>query len=322
MKNSTASGIILYAKRPGMTSFSSLGLIKKALQTGKVGHTGTLDSFAEGLLVVLVGKLTKLVPHITSADKTYQAVISFGKETDTLELSGEVIKTAPIPSKKQILEILSQFIGNIQQIPPLYSALHIDGKRASDIARSGKEVEMPSRPVTINSLEMLDYSEEDGIGLFQICCSKGTYIRSLARDIAKAAGSCAYLVALRRIKVGSFSLDDAVFESSLGDFNIDSRGCTEQKGEPYTEKNLQLVRDNLQPLTPQIAAVCGLKACTLISKYSSDFFIGKPLRKKWFDSFLTEGENAVFTEDGYFAGIVKYSEQRLKYGFVIKPGDE
>ena len=129
---SGVSGIVLLEKKAGKTSFSSLSVVKRALSTSKVGHTGTLDSFASGLLVVLVGKLTHLVPHITNFSKRYSALIEFGTETDTLDPTGTVVKTGGFPAEAQVREELASFVGEQGQIPPAYSALHVDGKRASD----------------------------------------------------------------------------------------------------------------------------------------------------------------------------------------------
>ena len=221
-KDSSASGVMLFAKESGPTSFSSLGVIKKALGTGKVGHTGTLDSFAEGLLVVLVGKMTRLVPYITATEKRYQAVVAFGSETDTLEPSGQVVAAAPLPSRQQVESVLDRFRGTISQVPPLYSAIHVDGQRASDLARSGQQAQLPSREITVHSLALTDFDGQ--YGLLEVTCSKGTYIRSLARDIALAAGSRGHLVALRRTGVGPFRLEDAVFSQRLTAFTLASRG--------------------------------------------------------------------------------------------------
>ncbi len=217
--DSSASGIVLLAKQSGQTSFSSLFSVKRALNTMKVGHTGTLDSFADGLLVVLAGKLTRLVPHITNFDKTYLALVEFGSETDTLDPTGKIIKTAEIPLEENVKSVLPSFIGEIEQIPPMYSALHVDGKRLSDLARSGKSVEIKPRKITVYSINLIDFYEK--YALIEVSCSKGTYIRSLARDIAYACKSAGHLRALRRTRVGPFSLKDAVGAENLGDFTIE-----------------------------------------------------------------------------------------------------
>lgn len=335
VNNTSSSGIILFAKQSGLTSFSSLGAIKKALHTNKVGHTGTLDSFAEGLMVVLTGSLTRLAPYFTAADKKYLAVVKFGSETDTLEVSGKVIKTGPVPTKEQILSVLDNFKGSIQQIPPLYSAIHVEGKRASDIVRSGKELNIPSRQVEIYLLELLDF--QDGYGLLEVHCSKGTYIRSLARDIGQAVGSCAYLVALRRTAVGDFKLEDGLGLEYLQPFSIKSRGLPdlsfnpEVKDKIYSTDFLKQIQQSLRPLSPKETFSCSLGTLFLKPEKLFDFRNGKPLQKSWF--FLdTKGktqfnklqgnfsEYAVFSPTEIFLGIVKIQGCRIKYGFVV-PGE-
>jgi tRNA pseudouridine55 synthase len=204
----SGGGIIFLNKKPGVTSFQALGRIKKVLNTRKVGHTGTLDKFAEGLLILLTGKLTRMNALITGLDKEYEALIRFGRETDTLDPEGETVAVADPPTLKTIESALNQFKGDISQIPPRYSAIHIDGKRAHELARSGKDVEMPSRKITIHDLEILGFEDNDL--KLRVHCSKGTYIRSLARDIGIACGSRAYVQELVRTAVGPFSLDTAV----------------------------------------------------------------------------------------------------------------
>ncbi|MBF9017243.1 MULTISPECIES: tRNA pseudouridine(55) synthase TruB [unclassified Oceanispirochaeta] len=201
-------GIIFLHKKPGVTSFQALGRIKKVLNTGKVGHTGTLDKFAEGLLILLTGKLTRMNALITDLDKEYEALIRFGRETDTLDPEGETVAEADPPSLEAIESVIHQFKGEISQTPPRYSAIHIDGRRAHELARSGKEVEMPSREITIHDIEILGYENNDL--KLRVHCSKGTYIRSLARDIGTACNSRAYVQELVRTAVGPFSLDTAV----------------------------------------------------------------------------------------------------------------
>ena len=202
------NGYLLLRKRPGISSFDALNLIKRSLDTGKLGHTGTLDKFAEGLLVVLVGRSTRLVPWFTGCDKIYEGTITFGAETDTLDPEGAVIAEAPAPSEEVLRSALAGFRGDIMQAPPLYSSVHVDGKRAHEIARSGETVEMKVRPVTIHSIELMSFEEQRA--KVRVHCSKGTYIRSLARDIALACGSRAHLSELRRTKVATFELSDAL----------------------------------------------------------------------------------------------------------------
>ena len=204
----TMQGLLLLNKNPGISSFDSLRLIKKVLKTPKVCHTGTLDSFAQGLLVTLTGRAVKLSALFTGCDKQYRARVLFGKETDTLDPEGKVIAAAPVPELKALEAVLPAFTGKILQAPPLYSAIHINGKRAHELARAGVEVTMKKRPVTVHRLSLLSWDPPHAE--LEVHCSSGTYIRSLARDIALAIRSRAHLEFLIRTKVGNFSLNDAL----------------------------------------------------------------------------------------------------------------
>lgn len=208
MTEKNKDGIVFLNKPVGETSFRSLGCVKKTLGTKKVGHTGTLDKFAEGLLIVLTGRFTKLNSLITGMDKVYEAEFCFGKETDTLDPEGQVVGEAPLPDEALIREKIALFVGDIQQRPPLYSAIHINGQRAHKLARKGIEQEMPARPVKIFAFDFLSYRE--GRLMVRVHCSKGTYIRSLARDLGLACNSRAYVTALKRTKVGPFRLEDSL----------------------------------------------------------------------------------------------------------------
>ena len=344
------SGIILLAKKHGKTSFSSLSSIKHALGTGKVGHTGTLDSFADGLLVVLSGRLTRLVPHITDFDKRYTAMIEFGEETDTLDPTGNVVKSGGrIPSKAEVESALEKFVGEIDQVPPLFSALHVDGKRASDIARSGKTAELPARRIKIFSIKLLDFKEK--YALVEIHCSKGTYIRSLARDIAYECGTFAHLYALRRTQVGPFRLEDATFFSELDEFSIDSllkNPRTEENPLPANPKNRERlekkektpeelerfsmenakIRANLKQMTFSLAEYCGMYPVLLSSYFVESYANGRPLNPYVFSRFFSykgsekipeNAELAVFYPKGKFAGVVTKKGRHFSYGFVIPP---
>jgi tRNA pseudouridine55 synthase len=201
------TGCLLLNKNPGVTSFDSLLPIKKALGTGKVCHTGTLDRFAQGLLVVLTGWAVKLSPWFTGCDKQYRALVCFGEETDTLDPEGKVIASAPIPNRKDLEVALPAFTGEIMQAPPVYSAIHLNGRRAHELVRAGIVPEMKKRPVRVYSLSLLSWAPPHAE--LEVHCSSGTYIRSLARDIALSIGSRSHLRSLQRTKVGKFSLDNA-----------------------------------------------------------------------------------------------------------------
>ena len=349
-KNSP-NGMILYAKRSGRTSFASLWSIKHALGTGKVGHTGTLDSFAEGLLVVLCGKLTHLVPHITGFSKTYQAVVCFGRETDTLDPTGTLVCTGPAVSREALLEVLAQFRGALLQVPPAYSAVHVNGMRASDRARSGEAPALESRAVFVYRNELIDFhpaAETDpcSYALLEITCSKGTYIRALARDIAQKLGSCGHLCALRRTAVGPFRLEDAVGAGELEPFTVQNAlfraesqrmpascgagrpavSCVEgaEFGSSIEENE---IRRSLRIFTPELSVQCGFFAEQIKPRYQAHFLNGRPLHQEQFvpiakPEVAPSGEVqhiAVFYDDRSFAGVIQKRDGHLSYGFVVPP---
>jgi tRNA pseudouridine55 synthase len=201
-------GLLLLHKKSGLTSFEALHEVKRALKTSKVGHTGTLDKFAQGLLPVLAGRAVKLSPWFTHADKQYRGKIHFGLETDTLDPEGRIIAQGPLPDRQAVEEALDGFRGEILQAPPAYSAIHLGGKRASELARSGETPEMKKRAVTIYRLDLAAW--EPPFAEIEVRCSSGAYIRSLARDLALAAGSRGYLAALTRTRFAGFDLSQAV----------------------------------------------------------------------------------------------------------------
>ena len=204
-------GFLLLEKKSGHTSFESLTAVKRAFGTGKAGHTGTLDKFASGLLLVLVGRGVKLASLFLNCIKEYSGVIRFGEETDTLDPEGTVIANGPVPSREKVEEALAAFRGNILQSPPQYSALHINGRRAHELAREGKTIIMEKRPVTVYDLKLVSWNPPDAEIHARV--SSGTYIRSLARDIALEAESRAHLSALRRTAVGDFRLENAASDT-------------------------------------------------------------------------------------------------------------
>jgi tRNA pseudouridine55 synthase len=173
-----------------------------------VGHAGTLDRFAEGLLVVLAGRMTRLCAFATSLDKEYVAKVFFGRTTDTLDPEGRVTETGSVPSRAEIEGALSRFKGTILQTPPAYSAVHVGGTRAYKAARAGAPLVIAPREVTIDRIDLIDFKSPEAT--LRVSCSKGTYIRSLARDIAESLGTCAFVSELRRVRIGGFLLEQAV----------------------------------------------------------------------------------------------------------------
>ena len=201
-------GIVFLNKASGITSFKAVESIRKKLNIKKAGHAGTLDKFANGLLVVLLGKYTRLARLFSSLNKEYLATFQFGKETDTLDPEGKIIKNMPLPSYESVVRAVRKYTGIIDQIPPAYSAVHTDGERAYKIALKGGVPKLSPRRVTIFEIELISFVS--GQLKIRVVCSKGTYIRSLARDIGNEVSSCAYVKELTRIRVGNFALKGSV----------------------------------------------------------------------------------------------------------------
>ena len=217
---SIVSGVLLIDKPQGMTSQQVVSKVKYLLKSDvhdskKAGHTGTLDPMATGLLPICLGEATKFSHYQLDAIKSYQAIIKLGEQTDTGDAEGEIITTIPVPHVTQAMlqSITAQFLGEIMQVPPMYSALKKDGKKLYELAREGIEVERTARPLTIYKLSLTPLSAQQL--QLTVTCSKGTYVRVLAEDIAKALGTLGHLTALRRIQTGDFEIANAI---PLADF--------------------------------------------------------------------------------------------------------
>jgi len=213
------SGWLILDKPRGMGSTQGVSAVKRVLrQNGyaktKVGHGGTLDPLAEGVLPIALGEATKLAGRMLDASKIYEFTVQFGRETDTLDTEGPVIATSNVrPMLAEVEAVLPRFTGAIEQVPPVYSALKVDGQRAYDLARAGEVVELQSRSVTIHSLTLAEMAGEEATLVAHV--SKGTYIRSLARDIAHALGTCGHVTFLRRTKAGPFTQEQAISLDNL-----------------------------------------------------------------------------------------------------------
>ena len=203
------SGILLLNKPAGISSARVLTPLKRRLTGSKIGHTGTLDPFAEGLLVVLVGAATRLSSWFLSSDKRYRATIALGAETDTLDTEGSIVEEAAVPDFAALDAVRPQFIGAIAQVPPSYSALKVEGKRAYQLARAGTAVAIAAREVRIFNLDLTPTESPDAVAM-DVHCGSGTYVRSLARDLPRAVGSRGYCRSLQRYQVGPFRLEDAI----------------------------------------------------------------------------------------------------------------
>ncbi|WKC75582.1 tRNA pseudouridine(55) synthase TruB [Borreliella yangtzensis] len=210
------NGFLLIDKEQGKTSFETLFPIKRYFNTNRVGHAGTLDKFAGGILIALVGKYTKLTNYFISLDKEYVAEFRFGIETDTLDPNGRIVrKTDYVPNLEDIALKLKDFVGKIYQSPPKFSSVHIDGSRAYKLALNGKIFEIKKRKVNVYDIQILNYDFNSSLLSLKISCSKGTYIRSIARDLAYSLNSCAYVTNLKRTKIGMFKLKDSTLCKNL-----------------------------------------------------------------------------------------------------------
>ena len=207
-QNSAINGILLLDKPSGFTSFDVCAVVRGMLHTKKVGHSGTLDPMATGVLPILVGSATRALDLIPSHDKTYVAGFRLGITTDTLDITGNILSECDVNVNiEELEEVLRHFTGTIMQTPPMYSAVSVGGKKLYDLARQGLEVEREARPVTIHSLTLEEYDVVNACGLLTASCSKGTYIRTLIDDIGKSLGCGAALTSLRRTEASGITID-------------------------------------------------------------------------------------------------------------------
>ncbi len=207
-------GILIINKPQGFTSQDVVSKIKKILNVKKAGHTGTLDPMATGVLPILIGNYTKLSKYLIEHDKTYIAKIKLGEKKNTGDSEGKIVKTVEVKennlSEENVLNVLNQFLGEQEQIPPIYSAIKVNGKKLYEYARSGEEVEIPKRRIKIYSIKLLNIDKENLEIDFEVSCSKGTYIRVLCENIAEKLETVGFMKSLIRTKVDNFKLEDAI----------------------------------------------------------------------------------------------------------------
>ena len=211
----TMDGIVNVLKPAGITSFDVVAKLRRIYHTKKVGHTGTLDPDAVGVLPVCIGQATRLVEYLTDKEKVYKTILRFGSETNTQDASGEVTRTSELPTvtKEEFCKITESFLGEIQQVPPMYSAIKKDGQPLYKLARQGISVEVEPRTVLIKEINVLMFNEESA--MLEVRCGKGTYIRTLCQDIGRACNSSAHMGYLMRTASGRFLIDDAVTLENL-----------------------------------------------------------------------------------------------------------
>jgi tRNA pseudouridine55 synthase len=290
-------GIILLDKKPGITSMASDNFIKKTLATKKVGHSGTLDPFATGLLPVFVGKALKVMRYTDGYDKAYRCTACFGKTTDTLDTEGEIIDVN-LPSEDEleamknddfrvIRDAFEQLTHITEQIPPKFSAKKINGRKAYELAREGREVELKPHAVTIKSIDIISITPEaEGIFVtFDVYCSKGTYIRTLCDDAGRITGLGAHAVSLRRIASGPFRIEDAVTE--------------EQIAEMVQAGDYSFIREAELALT-------GMPVYELNDKEYSDVLVGKKIKAK--DNIEPDIRYAAY-HDGDLTAVLYLAEE-------------
>ena len=216
-----AEGLLLVDKPAGVSSHDVVAVARRALGEKRIGHAGTLDPFATGLLVLLAGRATRLAQYLPDEPKVYEALVRFGRETDTEDATGSVSREAPLPTVAALQAARASLVGVITQVPPSYSAKHVGGERAYEAARRGEDVVLAPVQVTVHALELRDFEQSPDGGVsacrMRVTCAGGTYVRSLARDLARAAGSVAHLETLRRHSAGVFTLSRSIPYETLRD---------------------------------------------------------------------------------------------------------
>ena len=212
----TAEGLLLVDKPSGVTSHDVVDGVRRTLRTRKVGHGGTLDPMATGLLLIGVGRATRLLRFLGDLEKTYEGTLRLGVETDTLDADGEVVCESPVEaSEAQVAEAMRELIGESLQRPPAYSAVKVGGRKLYEAARAGQPIEADQRPIRVDAFDLLSFGAPEAT--FRVVCSGGTYVRVLAADIGAAVGCGAHLTALRRVAIGPYRVESAVAPDAVGD---------------------------------------------------------------------------------------------------------
>ena len=292
-------GILCIDKPEGFTSFDVVAKMRGIAHTRRIGHAGTLDPMATGVLPLFFGQATKAVDLIPEQDKSYTAWFQLGIETDTCDITGQVTRQAPVSvGLEQVLQVAGTFLGEVRQTPPMYSAVQVQGKRLYELARKGLEVERPSRLVRISRLEVAACEEKSHTYQMRVDCSKGTYIRSLVQDIGRALGCGAVLTKLRRTKAAGWTLEDCV--------------RLETAQQAADEGNFE------QLLQPVESVFAGLPRAKLSEKQVRLFQNGVRLDLSRVDS-PKEGRVAVYGPEGTFLAVADAmeGELRMKKQFLL-----
>ena len=290
-------GVIVIRKEKGFTSHDVVAKLRGILHMKKIGHTGTLDPDAEGVLPVALGKATRLVDMITDKEKTYEAVMRLGVVTDTQDMSGTVLsQTAELHvTEEELRAVIESFVGDYMQVPPMYSALKVNGKKLYELAREGKTVERKPRPVHFYEIEILEIDLP--LVHFRVTCSKGTYIRTLCHDIGEKLGCGAAMETLLRTKVGRFTLDDAI-----------TLAQTEEAVKNGTIESKVLGIEEILAEYPRVC--CTKEGDRLLAN-------GNPLVQTLVDAEEKDGWTRMCNSEGNFAGVYQWDEKRNRY-FPVK----
>ncbi len=289
---SEIGGVLCIDKGKDMTSFDVVGAIRRLYRTKQVGHTGTLDPQATGVLVVMVGRAVKASEYLVCDDKIYDARLQLGYTTDTEDAFGAVLTKheGALPTRAQVEAVIASFVGTGSQVPPMYSALKVNGQKLVDLARKGVEIERQARPITVHSIELLDCDENAGWYDLRVHCSKGTYIRTLCADIGAKLGCGGVMSALRRRKSGSFDLSQAVTLEALQQMDEDALRAS---------------------LLPTEALFSDLATIVLTPFYARLAHCGCALYQKKLGVSIPEGKRVRFSDaDGFFA----LAESKLQEG--------
>ena len=290
-------GVIVIRKEKDFTSHDVVAKLRGILHMKKIGHTGTLDPDAEGVLPVALGKATRLVDMITDKEKTYEAVMRLGVVTDTQDMSGTVLSQASElhVTEEELRAAIESFAGDYMQVPPMYSALKVNGKKLYELAREGKTVERKPRPVHFYEIEILEIN----LPLVRFCvtCSKGTYIRTLCHDIGEKLGCGAAMETLLRTKVGRFTLDDAI-----------TLAQTEEAVKNGTIESKVLGIEEILAEYPRVC--CTKEGDRLLAN-------GNPLVQTLVDAEEKDGWTRMCNSEGNFAGVYQWDEKRDRY-FPVK----
>ena len=285
-------GIIVIRKEKGFTSHDVVAKLRGILHMKKIGHTGTLDPDAVGVLPVALGKGTKLVDLITDKEKIYEAVLRLGITTDTQDMSGTVLEEKPVNvTEQQVKETIAGFVGEQLQIPPMYSALKINGKKLYELAREGKTVERKARPVCFYQIEVLDIQLP--VVRIRVACSKGTYIRTLCHDIGQKLGCGGCMEQLLRTRVGRFSLEESHTLSEVEQAVADGTVCKW-----------------IYPVENVLAEYPKIQADPYGDRLLQN---GNPLSENLVDEQHKEGRVRMYASNGNFTGIFQWDEKKKKY---------